>query len=192
MDMTITETAGSVRRARGISQSLIASRTGEATSNLSVIENGRRTPSAEKLDRILRAADARLAAIPTTRAGVLEASTEIRRSLSQWDERAAFRRWLAYNDALAAENPVNRVVLAAFPPEATGSALYDAALAAITEYRLLEVLAPIPDWVDEAEPLAKPTVFADSPYVKTINPSEVAEPFRRRGVLIPEATLRSV
>jgi transcriptional regulator with XRE-family HTH domain len=190
--MTIADIAGAVRRARRNPQTLIASRTGEAASNLSVIEHGRRLPRVDKLDRILRASDARLAAIPTTRSGALEASTEIRRALSDSDNGKAFRSWLAYNDSLAAENAVNRVVLAAFPPEPTGSALYDAALAGVSEYRLRETNSPVPQWVAETGALDEPTVFASSRYVTSVDPSEVAEPFLRRGVLIPEATLRSI
>jgi transcriptional regulator with XRE-family HTH domain len=190
--VSIIGIAGAVRRSRKFPQSLIAFRTGEAKSNLSVIECGRRSPSAEKLDRILRASDARLAPIPTTRDGVLEASTEIRRALSNSSEPQAFRSWLSYNDALAAEGAVNRVVLAAFPPEPTGSVLYDAALAAVTEYRLLEVSAPIPDWVTETDPLDTPMTLSRSPYDLDIEPADVAEPFLRRGVLFDEYSLKSV
>jgi transcriptional regulator with XRE-family HTH domain len=190
--MMIAEIAGAVRRSRRNPQTLVASRSGEAASNLSTIENGRRSPRADKLDRILRASDARLAAIPTTRAGVLEVSTEIRHALTTSDNGGAFRSWLAYSDSLAAENAVNRVVLAAFPPEPTGSLVYDAALAAVTEYRLHETGSPIPDWVGETPTLVEPTVFADSKYVTSVDPHEVAEPFLRRGVLIPESTLESV
>ncbi|TDQ03446.1 MULTISPECIES: helix-turn-helix domain-containing protein [Microbacteriaceae] len=190
--MSIAEIAGSVRRARRIPQTVVASRTGEAASNLSVIENGRRSPRADKLDSILRASDARLAAIPTIRPGALESSAAIRRELLGSDASAAFRAWLTYNDALAAEDAVNRVVLAAFPPEPTGSSLFDAALAAITEYRLSETRSPIPPWVAEAPTLDEPTIFAGSRYVTHVAAEEVPDAFLRRGVLIPEATLRSV
>lgn len=189
--MAIGEIAGAVRRSRRHSQTLIASRTREAASNLSVIESGRRSPRADKLDRILRASDARLGAIPTTRAGALETSAEIRTALTKSDHDGAFRSWLAYNDSLAAENAVNRVVLAAFPPEPTGSTLFDNALAAVTEYRLGEAHSPVPHWVDEIAKLDRARVFSGSRYVTAVDPRDVAEPFVRRGVLIAETTLRS-
>ncbi|SEA89831.1 hypothetical protein SAMN04515680_2035 [Leifsonia sp. 21MFCrub1.1] len=190
--MSIAEIAGSVRRSRRIPQTIIAARTGEAASNLSVIESGRRSPRADKLDRILRASDARLAAIPTTRPGALEVSAGIRRALRGSDDAEAFRIWLAYNDALAAEDAVNRVVLAAFPPEPTGSRLFDAALAAMTEHHLRETSSPIPLWVSATAPLDDPTVFTGSRYVTTVDSKDVPDAFLRKRVLIPRDTLRSV
>ncbi len=190
--MSITDFAGSVRRARGLPQAVVAARAGEAVPNLSIIENGRRSPSAAKLDRILRASGARLLPAPTTRAGALEASADIRRSVLSNDQQGAFRAWLSYNDALAAEDAVNRVVLSAFPPEPTGSALYDAALAAVTEFRLAESSAPIPAWVDETAGLDDPEILADSSYVRSVDPNLVAAPFLRRGVLFDQSSLASV
>lgn len=190
--MTILDAAGAVRRARHLPQSVVAKRSGEAVPNLSSIENGRRTPRADKLDRILRASDARLVVAPTTRVSALETSTEIRNALRTDDPRRAFRAWLAYGDALAAENAVNRVVLAAFPPEPTGSAIFDAALASLTELRLHEVNGPVPEWASDAPALDDEAVLADSPYVRSVDPATVPDEFRRRGVLIPRETLESV
>lgn len=190
--MTISNLAGAVRRARRLPQSVVAERSGEAVPNLSSIENGRRTPRADKLDRILRAADARLVVAPTTRVSALETSTDIRHALRAGDARRAFRAWLAYGDALAAENAVNRVVLAAFPPEPTGSPIFDAALASLTELRLHEVNGPVPDWAADAPALDNEAVLADSPFVRSVDPASVPDEFRRRGVLIPRETLRSV
>lgn len=189
--MAILEVAGAVRRARRLSQSVVAKRSGEAVPNLSSIENGRRIPRADKLDRILRASDAQLTVAPTTRVSALETSTEIRNALRAGNSRRAFRAWLSYGDALAAENVVNRVVLAAFPPEPTGSAIFDAALASLTEFRLHEVSAPVPEWASDAPALEDDTVLADSPYVRSVDPASVPDEFRRRGVLIPRQTLES-
>lgn len=190
--MTILDAPGAVRRARGLLQSVVAARSGEAVPNLSSIENGRRRPRADKLDQILRASDARLVVAPTTRTSALETSTEIRKALRAEDPRRAFRAWLSYNDALTAEGAVNRVVLAAFPPEPTGSAIFDAALASLTQLRLHELNAPIPEWAIEAPALKEDAVFADSPYVRSVDPDSVPDEFRRRGVLIPRETLDSV
>ncbi|MBN9607412.1 MAG: helix-turn-helix transcriptional regulator [Actinomycetales bacterium] len=189
--MTILDTAGAVRRSRGLRQAVVAARAGEAAPNLSTIESGRRAPTAVKLDRILRASDARLAAVPTTRDGAFETSTAIRSALGAGDTRRAFRAWLALNDSFRAEGPVNRVVLAAFPPERTGSRLYDAAIAALTELRLREVDAPIPSWALETTPLSAPEIFAGSPYVRTVDDRRTPDEFRRRGVLIDPSLLES-
>ncbi|MGN6325051.1 helix-turn-helix domain-containing protein [Pseudolysinimonas sp.] len=190
--MTILDAAGAVRRARRLPQSVVAKRSGEAVPNLSSIENGRRTPRADKLDRILRASDARLVVAPTTRVSALETSTEIRKALRSGDSRQAFRAWLAFGDALAAENAVNRVVLAAFPPEPTGSEVFDAALASLAELRLHEVNGPVPEWASDAPALDDETVLADSPYVRSVDPADIPDEFRRRRVLIAGDTLASV
>jgi len=133
-----------------------------------------------------------LAVIPTTRQGVLEASTEIRQALARGDRQQAFRTWLGLNDALATETAVNRVVLCAFPPEPTGDELYDAALAALVEYRLGELSAPLPSWVDAAPRLELSRVLSESPYVTAASLDGVPECFARRGVLIDELSLQSV
>jgi hypothetical protein len=54
-------------------------------------------------------------------------------------------------------------VLAAFPPEPTGSAIFDAALASLTELRLHEVSGPVPEWESDAPALNDEAVLADSP-----------------------------
>ena len=190
--MTILDAAGAVRRARRLPQSVVARRSGEAVPNLSSIENGRRTPRADKLDRILRASEARLLVAPTTRVSALETSTEIRNALRADDSRRALRAWLAFGDALAAENAVNRVVLAAFPPEPTGSAIFDAALSSLTELRLHEVNAPVPEWATDAPALDDEAVLGDSPYVRSVSPADVPVEFRRRRILIAGDTLASI
>lgn len=189
--MTIAIASGAARRALRIPQSRVAAESGNPAANISAIEAGRRVPRVDTLDRILRASGARLAIVPTTRAGVLEVSTEIRRALTDGDRRRAFRAWLALNDSLAVESAVNRVVLAAFPPEPTGDELYDAALAALVEHRLLEASAPLPAWVEVAPPLRESRLLADSSYVTEAVLGTVPPTFARRGVLIDEISLQS-
>lgn len=189
--MTIATLSRASRRARGINQSQVAAITGLATSNLSVIETGRRVPRVDTLDDILRSSGARLSISPTLRITALEASAEIRQSLADGDPKQAFRSWLAFNSDLAAETPTNRVVLTAYPPEPTGDRLFDAALAALTEYRLRQVAAPVPDWVDAAPSLDEPRVLTDSRYVTASVLGEIPDSFARRGVLIDIDSLES-
>lgn len=190
--MTFSIASGAARRARGIPQSRVAADSGNPAANISAIETGRRVPRVDTLDRILRASGARLGVVPTVRAGALEASADIRRALGEGDRRRAFRAWLALNDALAAETAVNRVVLSAFPPEPTGDELYDAAIAALVEHRLLEASAPLPDWVTAAPRLRESRLLTDSPYVTESELGAVPTSFARRGVLIDELSLQSV
>ena len=134
----------------------------------------------------------RFCGAPTTRTTALEAAAEIRRHVTAGDERQAFRTWLAFNDDLGAETATNRVVLTAYPPAPTGNALYDAALAALAEFRLRDVGAPVPDWVSASPALTSPTVFTDSRYVSAAELGTVPDEFARRGVLIDLESLGSV
>ncbi|MER3388572.1 MAG: helix-turn-helix transcriptional regulator [Microcella sp.] len=190
--MTIATLSRAARRARGVSQTQLAALTGLPASNISFIESGRRVPRVDTLESLLRRSGSRLTISPTLRTTALEASTEIRRWLVAGDRPQAFRTWLAFNDDLAAETPTNRVVLTAYPPEPTGDALYDAALAGLTEYRLGEVGAPLPPWVDSATQLDEPRVLSDSRYVTASSLGTIPDEFARRGVLIDAESLRSV
>lgn len=149
-------------------------------------------PRADTLERILRASGARLTISPTLRTTALEAAAEIRVALAAGDSSGAFRAWLALNDDLARESATNRVVLTAFAPATTGSALYDAALAALVDYRLTEASAPLPSWVEASTALAEPTVLTDSRYITADDLGAVPEAFQRRGVLIDVDSLQSV
>ena len=190
--MTIATLSRAARQARGISQSQLAVLTGVLAPNISFIESGRRVPRVDTLDGLLRRSGARLTISPTLRTTALEASAEIRHWLSVGDRQQAFRVWIAFNDDLAGENATNRVVVSAYPPEPTGDALYDAALAALVEYRLAEVDAPLPPWVVDAPALFEPRVLTDSRYVTAAELGLVPDAFARRGVLIDAASLRSV
>ena len=190
--MTIATLSESARQSRGVSQSRVAASSGHYAANVSAIESGRRVPRVDTLDRLLRASGARLSISPTLRTTALEAAAEIRAALEVGDSKGAFRVWLAFNDDLAIETPTNRVVLSAFAPATTGDALYDAAIAALVEYRLAERSAPLPHWVDSTPTLAHPTVLSDSRYITADDLGEVPDAFRRRGVLIDVASLQSV
>lgn len=189
--MTIAALSRAARVARGVSQTQLAARTGLPASNISLIESGRRVPRVDTLDTLLRSSGARLTISPTLRATVLETSTEIRRWLADDDRSQAFRTWLAFNDELFTESPTNRVVLTAYPPEPTGEALYDSALASLTEYRLNEVGAPLPPWLDSAPRLDEPELLTDSRFVTVAVLGAIPDEFARRGVLIDAESLRS-
>ena len=190
--MTIATLTAAARRSRGVSQVHLAQTSGHHAANISAIESGRRIPRVDTLERLLRTSGARLAISPTLGTTPLEAATDIRRALRFGDDRGAFRTWLALNDDLAAETPTHRVVLTAFPPPPIGDALYDAAIAALVEYRLTEASAPVPDWVHSTRALLHPQVLTDSHYITADNLGPVPEPFRRRGVLIDVESLQSV
>lgn len=84
------------------------------------------------------------------------------------------------------------MVLTAYPPEPTGDALYDAALASLSECRLNEVGAPLPQWVDGAPQLDEPRMLTDSRFVTAAVLGPIPDEFARRGELIDAENLRSV
>ena len=192
MSMTIATLSEAARRSRGVSQTALSQSSHHFAANISAIESGRRVPRVDTLDRLLRASGARLTISPTLGTAALEVAAEIRVALRAGDSSGAFRAWLAFNDDLAIETPTNRVVLTAFAPATTGDALYDAAIAALVEYRLAEVTAPLPVWLASAPVLAEPTVLTDSRYITANDLGVVPEPFLRRGVLIDVDSLQSV
>lgn len=104
----------------------------------------------------------------------------------------SFARKRSSHAELSSNGAVNRVVLAAFPPEPTGSAIFDAALASLTELRLHEVNGPVPEWATEASALDREVVLSDSPYVRSVDPADAPDEFRRRRILIAGDTLASV
>ena len=183
----------SIRRSHGLSQALVAQRALTSAPSLSHIENGRRDPSADTLDRILRATGNRLGVVPSPRAGSLEAGAAIHDELAAGDMSAAYRSFIQFSDNLAAENGVTRVVLAANEPEPTGSALWDAALAAVTEYWLGRDGLPLPEWVGSTtRSLSHRTVLSGNAYTQTVRDENIPAPFAARNVALDESALMSV
>lgn len=181
------------RETSGLSQRTVAERVGTSTPALSHIENDRRDPGTEKLDALLRATGRRLGVVPSPRSGSLEAGAAIHDELAVGDERSAFRSFLQFSDNLAAEDGVVRVVLAANEPPSTGSSLWDAALAAVSEYWLNRQGLPVPAWAaDPRRTLADRTVFAGDRYTRFIDEADVPTEFSNRNVALDRTVLASV
>lgn len=105
----------------------------------------------------------------------------------------AFRRFIQLADNLAAEAGATRVGLTLTEPAPTGSAHWDAAIAALCEYRLNADALPVPEWItaqvgNPDEPWQPQTTR----YNILADPAEVPPEFLRRGILIEAATLVSV
>lgn len=187
--MAATSFLRGARASRRLTQDHVARVAGTSVPNVSSIEAGRRIPRVDTLDRLLRATGSRLGVLPTTREGALEASIEIRAAIEGNDADAAFRAWLTYSDALAVESAVNRVVLAAHPPQPTGTDVYDAALAAVSEFRLQEVDAPIPDWVNDSPTCDPEVVLGDLATLPRDLLGDTPAAFLIRGLVIDRASL---
>lgn len=147
--MTAAILARSARAGGRLSQSELALRSGIAGSSLSLIEHGKREPTVATLETLLRATRHSLIAIPSVRSDAARIAADIRIALADDDRReaAAFRRFLQLSDNLLAEHGATRVGLALTEPAPTGSEQWDAATAALCEYRLGADCLPIPDWI---------------------------------------------
>jgi transcriptional regulator with XRE-family HTH domain len=180
------------RTASGLTQAELVRRSGIDKSTVSLIESGQRNPSVEKLDHLLRSTGHRVGVYPTSRSGSVEAGDIISQWVAVGDEEAALRSFLRYSDNLAATAGVDRVVLAAVEPLLTGSAVWDAALAAVTEYWLQQDRLPMPTWVDdERRTLPEPTPLIINRWTSARAIRDVPDSFRRHRILVDESTLQS-
>lgn len=192
--MTATILARSARAASGLKQSELAERSGIAGSSLSLIEHGKREPTVATLESLLRATRHSVVTIPTVRSDAARIASEISDALGGGGgEASAFRRFIQLADNLAAEYGATRVGLTLTEPAPTGSPEWDAAIAALCEYRLNADALPVPVWITarggnpNASWSPRPSAY-DIPSDLTKVPSE----FLRRGIQIESATLESV
>ena len=191
--MTAGVLARSARAASGLTQSQLAIRSGIAGSSLSLIEHGKREPTVATLEALLRATRHTIVTVPTVRSDAARIASEIGEAITRSDEASAFRRFLQLADNLAAEGGATRVGLALSEPAPTGSERWDAAIAALCEYRLKADGLPVPDWVTlQAGRPDSPWAPHTSDYDIPADPARVPADFLRRGILIEAETLESV
>lgn len=180
------------RASSGLSQAELVRRSGIDKSTVSLIESGQRNPSVDKLDHLLRSAGRRVGIYPTSRSGSAEAGDVIREWVADDDDEGAFRAFLRYSDNLAATNGVDRVVLTAVEPPPTGSAIWDTALAAVTEYWLEKERLPKPTWVHAASrTLAEATPLILNRWTSVRAIRNIPPAFVKHGLLVDDSTLQS-
>lgn len=180
------------RSSSGLTQVELARRSGVAGSSLSLIERGIREPTFSTLESILRATRHTIVTIPTVRADAARISSEIENALFLADERLAFQLFIQLADNLAAEEGATKVGLTLTRPATTGSAKWDAAVAALCEYRLKSKRLPIPDWVRKQKGDSRSRwTPRTSEYNILPDPRNVPNEFLRRGILIEAQTLES-
>lgn len=187
--MTATILARSARASSGLSQIELALLSGIAGSSLSLIESGKREPTVATLEVLLRATRHSVVTIPTVRSDAAHIGAEISALLGV-DAYGAFRLFIQLADNLAAEHGATRVNT---EPAPTGSLHWDAAIAALCEYRLAADALPVPEWINTRpgnpdESWAPPT----SDYEIPVDQAQVPPEFLSRGILIEAATLESV
>jgi transcriptional regulator with XRE-family HTH domain len=180
----------SSRLVSGITQGDLAARAKTSQPDISSIESGKRVPTVDTLERLLRQTGHRIIAIPG--AGV-DAAETAERIASATSSDAALRAFVDYSDSLAAATGVDRVVLGIAEPHSTGSTSWDAALAALVDYWFSRSKLPKPNWINSS------SRFLDTPQtphlgVYDLSPmlDNVPAEFQRRNVLIERSTLESV
>lgn len=188
--MNIVEQVATGRKSRKIPAARVAERTGLRTSNLYAIEHGRRSPTADTLERAAAGAGLRLLAVDVE--GNPIAADVAEEIAAAPDDETAYRAWLQLNNVLARANPVTQVLLTAVEPRPVNRD-WDAALAGLIEWRLRQKHTPLPEWVQRPA-RTESGRWAPWPDIRVIDadPELVPEPLRRRGVLVEEGELESV
>ena len=180
----------SSRLTSGITQGDLATRAKTSQPDISSIESGKRVPTVDTLERLLRQTGHRIIAIPG--AGV-DAAETAERIASVISRDSALRAFLDYSNSLSAATGVDRVVLGIAEPHSTGSSSWDAALAALVDYWFSRSRLPKPDWINSTSRfLAAPQTPHLGEYDLSPTLGNVPAEFRRRNVLIERSTLESV
>ena len=181
------------RHARGFTVRKLADLGGTSAAAISQIETSARGVSVERFSSLLKKTRHRLITVPTLASTVGEVAESIAFFLAQGDNQAAYREFISFSDSLKKQTPALRVVLTLVAPETTGSALYDAALAALSEHWLLDASLPLPTWVERTE-LFLPELqhLREGIYGPTPDLDEVSVAFQRHNVLFPAIAMESI
>ena len=180
----------SARRYRGVSGRALARQTASSQAGLVGVENGTADATTGRLDRILRALDYQVIALPTRLGTASDAGEDIRRYLELGNEDAAFRVVLQLASDLTRADPALRVALCVTPPATSGSGNFDALLAGIVEWKLSKDALPIPLWVGEgARTLSEPWDVEPVPALQEAARQRTPDALRRHGVYLDPAEL---
>jgi hypothetical protein len=145
------------------------------------------------LEALLAAAGLQLTGIPSVHPTAAETAWRIRRSLEGESRDAALRNFLDLAQGLEAEDAVTSAALCVLPPADTGSRDWDAALAALVEYRLSELGIPAPVWTAQPERVATRLTSPHlGPYDLPAAPENGLPAFLRHNVVLEPETLGSV
>ena len=188
--MTASTILRSSRLSRGITQGDLAARAKTSQPEISTIESGKKVPTVDTLERLLRQTGHRLIVVPGS--GTDAADTADRIALSTSRD-SALRAFLDYSDSLARTVGVDRVVLGIAEPHRTGSQAWDAALAALVEFWFNKSRLPKPNWITASSRfLVEPQSPQLGPFDLAPELANVPPEFLRRNVLLERSTLESV
>jgi transcriptional regulator with XRE-family HTH domain len=191
--MTASIILRSSRLASGISQGDLALRSNTSQPDISTIESGRRVPTVDTLERLLRQTGHRLIAIPGSGTDAAETAERISAAGHPDSADSPLRAFLDYSDSLARAAGIDRVVLGIAEPHLTGVPAWDAALAALVDYWFTKSRLPKPAWISgPSRTLAAPQSPQLGQYDLPVDLANVPREFQRRNILIERATLDSV
>lgn len=177
----------------GLSQAAVAGVARTSQASVSDIENASRQPSVQLLDALLEATGHQLIPVRTLRATTADLASSIAAALLEGQNHAGLRRLIQLSDNLVEAEEVEAVILCASEPLPTGFAPWDAAIAAIVDFRLSQRRLPVPQWTEhQSRYLSQPDDFSDAFRGGVPDLSGVPEAFRRRGVHIEARELQSV
>ncbi|MEQ8718817.1 MAG: helix-turn-helix transcriptional regulator [Acidimicrobiales bacterium] len=181
-----------LRVASGMSQADLAARCDVSRPRIAEYEGGTTEPSFERLSALVEATGHRLVAIPTgtatarPTATAYETGARIATILAgdpgPAGHAAALRELRAYSIDLSAQDPPVQAALCVTAPAPTGSAHFDAALAAVVEHRLGDHGTPVPGWVQEPDRYLSGTWVADP--AANLEPGAQLMPFLRHGIMV--------
>ena len=180
----------SARRYRGVSGRALARQTSSSQAGLVGVEKGTADATTERLDRILRALDYQVVALPTRLGTASDAGEDIRRYLDVGNEDAAFRVVLQLATDLTRADHALRVALCVTPPALSGNPKFDALLGGIVDWKLSRDGLPIPLWVGEgARMLSEPWDVEPVPTLQEAARQRTPDALRRHGVYLDPAEL---
>jgi transcriptional regulator with XRE-family HTH domain len=191
--MTASTLLRSSRIASGITQGDLAARARTSQPEISTIESGKRIPTVDTLERLLRQTGHRIIAIPGAGTDAAETAERIAAASAIRSGDSALRAFIDYSDSLARASGVDRVVLGIAEPRPTGSPAWDAALAALVDYWFSRAKLPKPEWIHSpSRTLPEPRSPQLSAYDLPPDLAQVPREFLKRNVLLERRTLESV
>jgi hypothetical protein len=142
----------SARRYRAVSGRGLARQTASSQAGLVELENGSADATTDRLDRILQVLDYQVTALPTRLGTAASAAEDVRRFVLGGNRDAAFRVLLQLVADLRHADPALRVALCVTPPALTGDDHFDALLAGLVDYVLVQGKLPRPQPLESGPP----------------------------------------
>jgi transcriptional regulator with XRE-family HTH domain len=193
IDMSASGLLRSTRSSHGVSQRALAKAARVHQPGVAALESGREDATVSRLEHLLNELGSQLTVLPSRRRPVWAAGEAVRRALDEHDERSAWREVIQLNDDLRGADRATCVALAIAPPGRTGDPRFDALIAAVVDFALVDARLPRPQWLDDATwTLDEPWDVEDVPALQHAARKSTPAAVRRHGVYLDRAVLVSV